>query len=69
MQGNGGKHPHYHIADLPEDIQTAYAASLELPLKFLQRQFEPALKTDKKVDIPRYHARAAKTDALKRTRA
>jgi transposase InsO family protein len=65
FDGNGGKQKRYHLADLPEDVQLAYAASLELPLRELQRQFEPALKTDKKVDIPRYHARAAKTDAPK----
>jgi hypothetical protein len=32
VDGNGGKQPRYHIKDLPEYIQIAYAASLNIDL-------------------------------------
>jgi transposase len=38
---------------------------VELSLKELQEQLKPALKADKKVDIPRYHARTIQTSAPK----
>jgi hypothetical protein len=52
MQGNGGEHPCYHVTDLPEYIQLAYATSLELPLKELQAQLKPASKPRQKVARP-----------------
>jgi hypothetical protein len=62
FEGNGGKHPRYHIADLPEDIQLAYAASLKTSLKELQDQLKPAPKPIQKVVIP------AEAPAPKRSR-
>jgi hypothetical protein len=37
----GGQERRYHIKDLPEDIQIAYAASLNLSLDALQRELKP----------------------------
>jgi transposase len=61
----GGKERRYHIAKLPEDIQTAYAASIKTTLAGLQSQLKPYSKPDKKIDIPRYSGRGAKTRAAK----
>jgi hypothetical protein len=46
FRGNGGEHPRYHIKDLPEDIQAAYAASLNTTIEALQGELKPALKGD-----------------------
>jgi len=65
MQGNGGKHPRYHIADLPEYVQLAYAASLKTSLKELQDQLKPTPKPSQKVVIPAYTCRSANAEAVK----
>jgi len=57
----GGKERRYHLANLPEDIQTAYAASIKTSLADLQSQLKPDSKADKKIDIPRFSGRGAKT--------
>jgi transposase InsO family protein len=44
---------------LPEDIQTAYAASIAVSLMELQSQLKPASAPEQKVNIPRYACRAA----------
>jgi len=36
----GGKERRYHIANLPEDIQTAYAASIKTTLTDLRNQIK-----------------------------
>jgi transposase InsO family protein len=64
-KANGGIRRIYHAAALPEDIQTAYAASLKLPLQELQSLLKPASKREKKIDIPRYNGRGAKTKEAK----
>jgi len=61
----GGYERRYHIADLPEDVQTAYAASIKTSLADLQTQLKPGSKPDKKIDIPGYRGRGAKTRAAK----
>jgi hypothetical protein len=62
---NGGTRLIYQLAALPEDIQTAYAASLKLSFEELQSQLKPSAKHEKKIDIPRYNGRSAKTKAVK----
>ncbi|GHV93222.1 hypothetical protein AGMMS50268_37250 [Spirochaetia bacterium] len=61
----GGKERRYHLANLPEDIQTAYAASIKTTLEDLQNQLKPASKVEKKIDIPRYSGRGAKAGEVK----
>jgi hypothetical protein len=62
----GGKERRYHLANLPEDVQTAYAASIKTSLEDLWNQLKPALKTEKKIDIPRYSGRGANWEPLGR---
>jgi transposase InsO family protein len=64
-KANGGIRRVYQVAALPGDIQSAYAASLKLSLQELQSQLKPASKREKKVDIPRYNGRGAKTKEAK----
>jgi len=61
----GGKQYRYRLADLPEDVQIAYAASLQTSLEDLREQLKPASKTEKKIAIPRYCGRATKTKDVK----
>jgi hypothetical protein len=61
----GGKERRYHLANLPEEIQAAYAASIQMSLEDLQNRLKPASKPDKKIDIPRYSGRGAKTGEIK----
>ena len=63
--GRGGKKRHYQLTNLPEDVQLAYAASIKLSLSDLQNQLKPALKPDKKINIPGYSGRGAKTGKVK----
>ena len=60
----GGKERRYHLLNLPEDVQLAYAASIQVSLEELRRQLQPALR-DKKINIPRYSGRGAKTADVK----
>ncbi|MDR2418012.1 MAG: hypothetical protein LBD79_03050 [Treponema sp.] len=46
--GNGGEHPYYHIADLPEDIQLAYAESLQMTFEALRNELKPLPKASVK---------------------
>jgi transposase InsO family protein len=64
-KSNGGVRRIYQVAALPEDIQGAYAESLKLSLTELQNQLKPLSKHEKKIDIPRYNGRGAKTSAAK----
>jgi transposase InsO family protein len=58
----GGKQYRYRLADLPEDVQIAYAASLQTSLAELRAELAPAEKAEKKADVPRYSNRAKKKD-------
>jgi hypothetical protein len=53
----GGKERRYHLKDLPEDIQAAYAASIQTSLEDLQNQLKPAPKAVIKVNIGNYTGR------------
>jgi transposase InsO family protein len=64
-QGNGGPRRVYQVAALPEDIQAAYAASLKVSLSELRNRLKPISTHEKKIDIPRYAGRGAKTKAVK----
>jgi len=57
----GGKEHRYHLANLPENIQAAYASSIKLSLADLQSQLKTDSKPDKKINIPRFSGRGAKT--------
>jgi transposase InsO family protein/transposase len=61
----GGKERRYRLADLPEDVQAAYAASIKTSLEELQSQLKPALQIEKKVNIPRYSGRGPKAVEVK----
>jgi hypothetical protein len=64
-KANGGIRRIYQVCALPADIQTAYAASLKLSLQELQSQLKPQSQHEKKIDIPRYNGRGAKTKEAK----
>ena len=53
----GGKERRYHLADLPEDIQRAYAESLTISLDELQGALKPASICEKKVVLANYNGR------------
>jgi hypothetical protein len=57
-KGNGGIHKIYQVTSLPEDVQTAYAASLALPLQELQNQLAPKEQHTKKVVLVNHSARS-----------
>ncbi|MDR0584594.1 MAG: hypothetical protein LBG57_09645 [Treponema sp.] len=61
----GGKERRYRLADLPEYVQAAYAASIKTSLEELQARLKPAVKPGKKIDIPRYSGRGARTGEIK----
>ena len=61
----GGKEHRYHLTNLPENIQAAYAASIKLSLSDLQSQLNPDSKPDKKINIPRYSGRGVKIKEVK----
>jgi hypothetical protein len=61
----GGKQSIYQLAALPEDIQTAYAASIKVSLTELQSQLKPSTGHQRKINIPRYNGRGAKTKEIK----
>jgi hypothetical protein len=46
-------------------VHSDYAASLKLPLQELQSRLKPESKREKKIDIPRYNGRGAKTKEAK----
>lgn len=58
----GGKQYRYRLADLPEDVQAAYVASLQTSLEALRAELAPAEKAEKKASVPRYNGRAKKKD-------
>ncbi|MDR0707947.1 MAG: hypothetical protein LBF60_08770, partial [Treponema sp.] len=45
-KANGGTRRIYQVATLPEDIQAAYAASLNIAIEALKSELKPALKGD-----------------------
>ncbi|MDR0583194.1 MAG: hypothetical protein LBG57_02435, partial [Treponema sp.] len=61
----GGKERRYHLANLPEDVQAAYAVSIKTSLEELRARLKPASKPGKKIDIPRYSGRGARTGEIK----
>jgi hypothetical protein len=65
FQERGGKHPRYHIADLPEAIQSAYAKSLGMGLEALQNELKPALKAAVKCEISGYRGRSVVGKSIK----
>ena len=64
-KANGGLRRIYQVAALPADIQAAYAASLKLSLTELQSRLKPSSRHKKKINIPRYNGRGARTKAVK----
>lgn len=62
FDANGGKQYRYRLADLPDDVQIAYAASLQTSLAELRAELAPAEKAEKKASVPRYSGRAKKKD-------
>ncbi len=65
VYGNGGQQYRYRLASLPEDIQEAYARSIQTTLEALKKQLEPTIKLEKKAVISRYSGRGAKTYPIK----
>jgi putative transposase len=57
---NGGKQYRYRLADLPEDVQLAYALSMKTSLDGLRAQLAVPERPDKKVCLPMYSGRGAK---------
>jgi hypothetical protein len=55
----GGKQKRFHLADLPEDIQRAYAASVNMDLPALQAELTPVPKAAAKVTVDGYACRSA----------
>ncbi|MDR2392921.1 MAG: hypothetical protein LBD93_02015 [Treponema sp.] len=65
VDGNGGPQKRFHIKDLPEDIQVAYAASLNLSFEALQNELKPVPKAEVKVAIDGYNCRSAANKTFK----
>lgn len=65
LQARGGSYNIYLISDLPSDIQTAYAASLNISLEALKAALKPSSEVVKKVNIVSYSGRGAVTKAVK----
>ncbi|MHB9292657.1 hypothetical protein Holit_01759 [Hollandina sp. SP2] len=61
----GGQERRYHIKDLPEDIQAAYAVSLNLTLDALQTQLKPPPKVSVKATIDGYKGRSKEEKPIK----
>jgi putative transposase len=57
----GGKERRYHLLNLPENVQAAYAASIKVSLADLQSELKQGLYPEKKAHIPGYSGRGAKT--------
>ncbi|MDR2098214.1 MAG: Mu transposase C-terminal domain-containing protein [Spirochaetaceae bacterium] len=64
-KANGGTRRIYHVAALPEDIQTAYAASLKVSLSELQTQLKPVSRPEAKGKIVRYNGRSEIKEQVK----
>jgi hypothetical protein len=62
FDANGGKQYRYRLADLLEDVQIAYAASLQTSLEALRAEFTPVEKAEKEADVPHCSNRAKKED-------
>jgi hypothetical protein len=67
--GNGGSHPHYHLADLPEDVQLAYAKSLQTTLEALREELKPQSKAPVKRVIEGYKGYGSAAKDLKQEKA
>jgi hypothetical protein len=63
--GNGGKRYVYDIHTLPEYIQIAYAASLNMPLEALKAELKPLPKAEVKVSINGYDCRCSSKKTFK----
>ncbi|MDR0569183.1 MAG: hypothetical protein LBG87_08260, partial [Spirochaetaceae bacterium] len=61
----GGKQKRFHLKDLPEDVQVAYAVSLNLSLEGLQGEIKPAPKVEVKVSIDGYKCRSGSAKTYK----
>ncbi|MDR3019877.1 MAG: Mu transposase C-terminal domain-containing protein [Treponema sp.] len=61
----GGKANSYEIKKLPEDVQAAYAASIGIGLTDLRKELSSLLLPQKKIHIPGFAGRGAKTRAAK----
>ena len=69
LPGNGGKHPHYHISDLPEDVQLAYAVSLGTSFEALQNELKPLPQAPVKHVIGGYNGYGSAPRDLKEEKA
>jgi hypothetical protein len=65
VDGNGGPQKQFHIKDLPEDIQIAYAASLNLTFEAFQNDLKPLPKAEIKVSIDGYDYRCSSKKSFK----
>jgi hypothetical protein len=69
FDGRGGKEYRYRLDSLPEDIQAAYAADLNLTIEALQGELKPALKggitPEKTHEIAVYKGRSAAEKPVK----
>ena len=61
----GGQERRFHIKDLPEDIQAAYAAGLNMPLEALQSELKPPPKAPLKINISAYKDRSKEEKPIK----
>jgi hypothetical protein len=61
----GGQERRFHIKDLPEDIQAAYAASVNMPLEAIKAELKPLPKAEVKVTIDGYTCRSASNKTFK----
>jgi hypothetical protein len=59
VDGNGGKQKRFDLADLPEGIERAYAAGVNLTPETLQAELKPVPKTAAKVTVDGYACRGA----------
>jgi hypothetical protein len=65
VDGNGGSQKRFNIENLPEDIQIAYATSLNLTLEALQTQLKPPPKAPVKASIGAYTGRSKEEKPVK----
>ena len=65
FDGNGGKQKRFRIADLPEDVQQAYAASLEMTFEALRNELKPKSEAPVKYVIEGYKGYGSAQKVLK----
>jgi hypothetical protein len=65
FDGRGGKEYRYRLDGLPEDVQAAYAASLNTTIEALQGELKPPSKAPVKVNIGCYNCRSKEDKPIK----